>query len=219
VLGAASDSPGAAAASLDGVWATLLAMDVIGPLAVAPKGAVALTAAGTAALESYDEATMSPALACIPQPAPFFMFVPSLNRITTRDGVIAIAGEYDATERTIHLDVADHAGEPATLHGHSIGRWDGDTLVIDTAAFAAHGTGNAAGVPSGTRKHLVERLTRDPDGTSLSYEFELTDPEFLAGAVTGKVKWVHRPNLRFELQACDPASARRFTGASEAVPR
>src|SRR5688500_13822192 len=54
VLATAGDSAAAPAPSLDGTWATLLAIDVIVPLAVAPKGAVALTAEGTTALDSYD---------------------------------------------------------------------------------------------------------------------------------------------------------------------
>ena len=210
VFATASDGPTAVAAGLDGTWATLLAVDVIVPLAVAPKGAVALTSAGMAALDSYDERTMSPVLECIPQPAPFFMYVPDLKRITTTDAAVTIVGEYDATERTIHLKVADHDGVTPSLHGHSIGRWEGETLVIDTAAFADHRIGNAFGVPSGSQKRLVERLTRNEDGTGLTYRFELSDPEFLAAPVTGEVRWAYRPNIRFEPEKCTRESARRF---------
>jgi hypothetical protein len=210
VLATAGDAPAVGTASLDGTWATLLAMDVIVPLGIAPKGAVPLTPAGTAALDGYDERTMSPALECIAQPAPFFMYIPDLKRITTTGAVITIAGEYDASERTIHLGVANHDGVPPSLHGHSIGRWDGETLVIDTAAFAGHRIGNAFGVPSGSQKRLVERLTRGEDGTSLSYRFELSDPEFLTAPVTGEVRWVYRPNSEFEPEECNRENARRF---------
>jgi hypothetical protein len=206
----ANDSPSAATTSLDGTWAVLLAMDVIVPLAVAPKGAVPLTAAGTEALASYDDRTMNPALECVPQPAPFFMYVPDLKRITTTDAAVTIAGDYEASERTIHLDVADHEGVTPSLHGHSIGRWEGETLVIDTAAFADHRTGNAFGVPSGPEKRLFERLTRNEDGTSLTYRFELLDPEFLAAPVTGEVTWAHRPNVELAPEKCSRENARRF---------
>lgn len=211
LLSTANDAPAAAAAGLDGVWATLLSMDVVVRLAVAPKGAVPLTAAGDAAFASYDEARMSPVLACVPQPAPFFMFVPDLKRITTREKTITIAGDYDAAERTIHLDALDHSGATPTQQGHSIGRWEGDTLVIDTVQFASYRIGNAWGVPSGEQKHLVERLTRNATGASLTYEFELTDPEFLAAPVTGKVEWAYRPGLELERETCNPETARRFS--------
>src|SRR5262245_30259993 len=211
LFAAASDAPQAAADGLDGTWATLLAMNVIVPLTVAPQGAVPLTAAGEAALKAYDERTMSPALECIPQPAPFLMYVPNIMRITTRERAITIEGEYEATQRTIHIDLADHEGAAPSLHGHSIGRWDGGTLIIDTAAFATHRTGNAAGVRSGAQKHLVERLTRSGDGTALTYRFELTDPEFLSAPVTGEVQWAYRPAIAFERNECNPKAARRFT--------
>ena len=210
VLATAGDAPPVGTASLDGTWATLLAMEVIVPLGIAPKGALELTSAGTAALDRYDERTMSPALECIPQPAPFLMYVPDLKRITTTDEVITIAGEYDAAERTVHLNVANHDGATPSLHGHSIGRWEGETLVIDTAAFADHRIGNALGVPSGSEKRLIERLTRNEDGLSLTYQFELSDPEFLAAPVTGEVRWVYRPNSQFEPEECNRENARRF---------
>jgi hypothetical protein len=210
VLATAGDAPTVGTASLDGTWATLLAMEVIVPLGIAPKDAIALTSAGTAALDRYEERTMSPALECIPQPAPFLMYVPDLKRITTTDAAITITGEYDAAQRTVHLDVANHDGVTPSLQGHSIGRWDGATLVIDTAAFADHRIGNAFGVPSGAQKRLIERLTRNQDGLSLTYQFELSDPEFLAAPVTGAVRWVYRPNSQFEPEECNRENARRF---------
>jgi hypothetical protein len=138
------------------------------------------------------------------------MYVPDLKRITTTDSAITIAGEYDAAVRTVHLDAADHDGATPSLHGHSIGRWEGETLVIETAAFAAHRIGNAFGVPSGSQKRLVERLTRHPDGTGLTYRFELSDPEFLAAPVTGEVRWAYRPDTAFAPEQCTRESARRF---------
>lgn len=210
VLATAGDAPTVGAASLDGTWATLLAMEVIVPLGIAPKGAIALTPAGTTAFDRYDERTMSPALECIPQPAPFFMYVPDLKRITTRGAVITITGEYDAAQRTVHLDVTNHDRATRSLQGHSIGRWEGETLVVETAAFADHRIGNAFGVPSGAKKRLIERLKRSEDGTSLTYQFELSDPEFLAKPVTGEVQWVYRPNSHFEPEECNREVARRF---------
>jgi hypothetical protein len=70
--------------------------------------------------------------------------------------------------------------------------------------------GNAYGLPSGEHKGLRERLTPGADGASLTYHFELNDPEFLAVPVTGDVKWVPRPNLAYAPPACDPENASRF---------
>jgi hypothetical protein len=206
-LATSSAADAAVANSLDGTWATLLTMDVVLRFA---RHDYPLTAAGTAAVASFDERTMSPGSACISNAAPLFMIDPDIKRISTEDGAIVIAGGY-ATERRIHMDVATHAGASASVQGHSIGRWDGSTLVIDTTHFASHKTGNGyTGVPSGAMKHLLERLTLDASGTTLTYSFELRDPEFLAAPVSGEVRWAHRPDLEFVRDACDLDTARRF---------
>lgn len=70
--------------------------------------------------------------------------------------------------------------------------------------------GSGIGLPSGPRKRLVERLTLAEDGKSLSYRYELTDPDFIAAAVTGEVEWAYRPDSEYAPATCDPEIARRF---------
>jgi hypothetical protein len=94
---------------------------------------------------------------------------------------------------------------------HSIGRWEGETLVIDTASFTPHRSRNGyIGTSSGTQKHLVERIALQEGGTRLSYSFELRDPEFLAEAVTASVEWAYRPDLGFVREPCDLGNATEF---------
>ena len=206
-LATSSAADEAVAKSLDGTWATLLTMDVLMRFA---QRDYPLTEAGTAAVAAFDERTMSPGAECISNAAPLFMIDPDIKRIATRDGVITIAGGY-AAERTIHMNVATHEGASPSVQGHSTGRWEGSTLVIDTTQFAAHKTGNGyTGVPSGSRKHLVERLALDESGTTLTYSFELHDPEFLAAPVSGRLRWAHRPDLEFVPEECSLETARRF---------
>jgi hypothetical protein len=192
----------------DGVWVTVLALGTVATLDDPKK--LSLTAEGSAALKRFDEKTMNPGVNCVPNPAPVFMVTPDLKRITSGQGIIVIEGAFDAAMRTIHMDTTTHEGVPVSIQGHSIGRWEGESLVIDTAQFAYHSLGNSYGVPSGTRKHLRERLTPNADGKSLTYHFELTDPEYLAAPVTGDVRWVFRPDLRYAPDKCNRESARRF---------
>ena len=205
-LATASGADEAVAKGLDGTWATLLTLDVVMRFA---QPELPLTDAGAAALASFDDRTMDPEIDCIPNAAPLFMIDPDIKRISTGDGLIVIGAGW--SERTIHMDVSTHLGASPSVQGHSIGRWEGSTLVIDTVHFADHRTGNAyVGVPSGSMKHLVERLTIDEGGTSLTYSFELADPEFLVAPVSGRAQWSHRPDLDFEPQECDLENARRF---------
>jgi hypothetical protein len=212
--GRSGDSASApVAGGLDGVWVTLANFEVVSGFA-RPAARFKLTEAGAASLAAFDEATMSPAIDCIPMPAPAATIVPDVKRISVKDGSIRIAGEFDSGERVIH--VVEGGTNPissapqASLQGHSIGRWEADTLVVETSAFAPHAFGHGLGLESSPAKRLVERFTLDEDGTSLAYEFELTDPEVLAAPVAGKLRWVYRPDLAFMPEPCDRENARRF---------
>ncbi len=130
--------------------------------------------------------------------------------IEVSDSSISIRTEYDTVERTVHMDAGSHDGVEVTHHGHSIGRWEGEVLVVDTTHFADNRTGNARGVPSSSQKHLVERFELNADGTSLTYSFELEDPEYLATSITGELQSAYRPDLGFEQIECDLEVAGRF---------
>jgi len=171
-----------------------------------------LTAKGDAAVESYDDLTMNPQMQCMSRTAPWFMIFPSVHKIEVGDTSVSILSEYDAIERAVHMDGSSHDGAAVSYQGHSIGRWEGEVLVIDTTHFSDHRSGIGRGVPSGSQKHLVERFELNPDGTSLTYRFELVDPEYLAAPVTGEVRFAYRPDLEFTPIQCDLENARRFVG-------
>ena len=146
--------------------------------------------------------------ACRSQP-PVYMILPGFRSIEVRGDAVTIRGEDAAVDRVVHLDVATHDGAAPSVHGHSIGRWDGGTLVVDTAQFAPHRLGNGAGLPSGAGKHLVERFALNADG-GLTYSFELEDPEYLKERVTGTSQWLYRPDVEYVATPCDRDNARRF---------
>jgi hypothetical protein len=204
-------TPEVAADSIAGVWVTLLdpaAMQTY----IFPGQRVPLTQAGIAARNAYDEVTMNPGLKCIPPPAPALMVVPDVKRITFEDGLIRIAGEFAAGERVIHLaeTTSTEAATPS-VQGHSVGRWDGATLVVETTNFTPLGGGIGLRLPSSPKKTLVERLTLDADGKGLTYAYELADPEMLTGPITSGGRWVYSPDVEFAPVACDLENARRFT--------
>jgi hypothetical protein len=117
----------------------------------------------------------------------------------------------DHAERVIYMTAAHPADVQTSLQGHSIGRWEGETLVIDTIAFTPDSSGLALNVPAGARKHMVERLTLTDDRTRLRYEVTVEDPDYLTGPATLTQQWDHRPDLDFSQNtgACDPEVARR----------
>jgi Family of unknown function (DUF6152) len=191
---------------LEGVWVTQLSLKLEKAL---DGDNLPLTKKGKAAYKHFDEKTMHPGTECVPTPAPFLMITPDLKRITRGDKVILIDGEFDNARRTVHMDMSSHDGASASIQGHSIGYWEGGSLNIDTTLFAPHVMGNGYGVPSGAAKHLTERLTPDEGGTTVTYHFEVTDPEFLAHPLQGDVQWEYRPNITYAPPKCDPENARR----------
>ena len=169
-----------------------------------------LTAKGHAAQQAYD-GTQNPQIDCIPVASPSFMLYSNIFEVTRSSDRIVIDGEWLDVGRVIYLDGRAHPpAEERSLQGHSIGRWEGKTLVVDTANFSEHGAGNAFEVPSGLQKHLVERLTLSDDGKRVNYEFVLEDPEYLSRPVTGSGIWDYRPDLEPQRIECDPEVARRF---------
>jgi hypothetical protein len=78
--------------------------------------------------------------------------------------------------RVVDLRAKQHAAdlEPAR-YGHSIGHWEGDTLVIDTVGFADSFWLNRLGLPHTEQLHTIERISR-PNFDTLIYEVTIDDP-------------------------------------------
>jgi hypothetical protein len=194
-----------ASSSLQGTWAPLLDMGVFGKLSVRQ---LKLTDKGRQAVASYAE-NKSDYGKCIDGTTPGSMLAPDIKQIVLGDATITIGREWDGVIRAVHMDQRSHEGAEPSLQGHSIGRWEGDTLVVDTARFTPDPAGISMRVPSGPGKHLVERLKLDADKTHLLYSFVLEDPEYLVEpVVSGDVAWTYRPDLEFAPVACDPEIAR-----------
>jgi hypothetical protein len=195
------------ATSLAGTWTT-----VVGPAFASfftPGVAQIATPAGAAAIAEFRDAEANPGLDCVPFASPPYMVLPGFRSIEVRDAVVVIRGEDAAVERVVHLDVTTHDGAAPSVQGHSIGRFENGVLVVETAQFAPHRLGNGAGLPSGARKHLVERFALNDDG-GLTYSFELEDPEFLKERVTGTGTWLYRPDVEYVATPCNRDNARRF---------
>ena len=104
-----------------------------------------------------------------------------------------------------------------TNQGHSIGRWEDDVLVVDTTHFEDHLLGNSVplsavqGIASGAQKHVVERYQLSEDGTRLSIDFLVEDPEYLEEPFTATMEWDYASDIEPIRFGCEPEEARRFT--------
>jgi hypothetical protein len=107
-----------------------------------------------------------------------------VNRITqSKDTIVIQYGQMDL-RRTVYMNMKSHpANVKPSRAGHSIGRWEGDVLVVDTIAFEP-GVLNAP-VRHGAKLHVVERFTLDPKTIKLTRAYTAEDPEYLKGQYTG----------------------------------
>ncbi len=121
----------------------------------------------------------------------------------------------------IYMDGRPHPKDlTPSFYGHSIGRWEGDTLVVDTIGYTERVWMNRDGLPSTDRMHLIERLSR-PDYDTLKYEVTIDD----AGAYTAtwtsgfSMRWTPGDEL-FEYVCQDNNhAAELMVGADEYVDR
>src|SRR5690606_22089959 len=113
--------------------------------------------------------------------------------------------------RTVHMNAQHPADLQPSLHGHSVGRWEGDTLVIDTIGYEPNASGLGMNTPSSSQKRTIERLTLTEDRTRLRYEITVEDPAYLSAPGTLTQQWDHRPDLEFSppSEACAPEVAKR----------
>ena len=78
--------------------------------------------------------------------------------------------------RVIYMDGRKHPEDPIpTWWGHSIGRWEGETLVVDTVGYNDKFWFDAIGTPHTEKLHTVERWTRLSYGTLVN-DFTIEDP-------------------------------------------
>ncbi len=118
---------------------------------------------------------LDPELKCYLPGTPRAMYMPYPFEITQSTNKIHIAYAFANSARTIHLDKVD--GPPAdTWMGHSVGRWDGDTLVVDVGNFNDKTWFDRAGNFHSDALHLVERFT-PITADVIQYEVTIEDPK------------------------------------------
>ena len=144
-----------------------------------------LTPPYAARLKAYQEAQArgeiqdTPAANCVPNGMPSIMTQPYPIEFLLTPGKVTIMIEAYSQWRQVFTDGREHPEDPdLTFNGHSIGHWEGDTLVVDTVGFTTDtGLGNF-GIRHSDKMRIVERLRfTAPD--RLQIETTVHDPEAL----------------------------------------
>jgi len=119
----------------------------------------------------------------------------NVQLVQTEDYVL-IHNEMVHNVRPVKMYTAQHREVPREWEGDSVGRWEGDTLIVVTDHFAR----NTAFGNSSANMHLVEKFWLI-DADSLGYEFTVSDPSTWAAAWTAMFP-MHRATLPIYEYAC-----------------
>jgi hypothetical protein len=169
-----------------------------------------LTEKGRAAVLDTHAARLAARSECVPFGPPAVMALPATMLVEVTDSAVTFKLDVMDVVRVVHLDPHHPTDLESTLLGHSIGHWEGETLVVDTVGFAAHPEGYAFDLPSSAAKHVIERIALSADRKRVDYEAIVEDPEYLAAPVSHRSQWDYRPGQRPSGLPCEPDVARRF---------
>ena len=142
-------------------------------------GALPFTQAGVDNFKNYDVSKFDYTGHCLP-----FGLLRSMNvggypvQIMQNSKYVAFLFEQNTWFHVAYLDGRDHPKnlEP-TWFGNSIGRWDGDMLVVDTVGFNGRTRLDTLGHPHSDQMHVVQRFQyTDPD--HIAYEVTIDDPKY-----------------------------------------
>jgi hypothetical protein len=160
----------------------------------------------------FDPADDPGFLRCEPWGAARQLFAPHQLEVRQRgaDRIELRYGEWDG-RRTIYLDGRPRpANQGPTAMGHSVGRWEGETLVVETSGIAA----NIIMLPDlaamgehSNQLRIVERYMRSKDGGALLLTATLTDLGSLQEPLVLKKIWRWAPEQQITpYESCEPAT-------------
>ena len=167
--------------NLEGFWgrnigAGLGAFSGRNSAVVDPPGDAPYQPWALALLKGLPREFVDPVARCMPQGVPRFNIAPSAWRIIQSPGYVTFVGEQLHTFRIVPTDNRPHPGPGIRFWmGDAVGRWEGNTLVIDTTNFNGLAVFNVNMDFASDALHVVERYTLI-DKDNMLYEARLEDP-------------------------------------------
>jgi hypothetical protein len=140
---------------------------------------------------------------CFPHGMPRVMESPYPIEILQTPDEIIILHEVAHNLRRIHMNQEHPKNLKPTWLGHSVGHWEGDTLVIDTVGLNAKTFIDDEGGTESLKMHTVERIRKMPDGRSFELTMTVDDPETLKHPYSYKRYYTWRPEVRPAEYICE----------------
>ena len=166
-----------------------------------------LTSAGQAARDIWDPLVDDPALRCIPPGIPVAMDNPYPIDFTDNDDTIVMRLEEWDGVRTIYMNPSHMNPDlarpelDAPRMGYSVGRWEGNTLMV-TTIDVEYPFFDDAGTPQSPDAQVSERFTVNADGTRLDWEATVVDPVNFTKPVSLSGYWRWTPGEQIKPYEC-----------------
>jgi hypothetical protein len=154
------------------------------------------------ALKAQWDPRNSPYMACQPKAMPYIMGTAyPLEFIQRGEDLLIRVEEFD-TERVVHMN-ADSSSVPDNYSrlGYSRGRWDGETLIVETNMVDASVL-YTDGTPQSRAIHLLEQFEMNEEQDRLNYRLTISDPETFAESLEFSRYWVWQPDIRLQPYNC-----------------
>jgi len=154
---------------------------------------------------------MSLSKVCAPPSIVYAMQGPFPLRIDQGTELMVIRLEYYDMARVVFLDGRGHlpADAPDSKVGDSVGRWDGNILVVDTTHLEPATITNN-GLFHSNRIHVIERFKLSADGRTLYATQEFEDPQTLENRGVRFLAWEKREGRYIYPYDCDPSYALNY---------
>jgi hypothetical protein len=150
----------------------------------------------------YVNPTTGKDVGCLPPGVPRIYIQPFLFEIVQTPGRVLELFEFDHHMRQIFIDGRQHPKDPDhTWMGDSIGRYEGDTLVIDTIGLNDKTWIDRGGLPHSDQLHVIERIRR-PNPNALEIKFTIDDPKAYTENWSGYRNFKLRPTWNIEEFIC-----------------
>ncbi len=179
-----------------------------GPPVGGPPGLPAATVAGAAAAADYEQPFDDPAIFCHPANIIFgWTHDRHANDVYQTDETVTLQYGYMDLVRTVHLDQSEHPDDIApNVGGHSIGRWNGDALVVDTVGFEQGVLFPLNGRMHSAQMQVTERFEVGDDGQTLIRAYTVHDPAFL------QTDWVGESVMQLSSEPYEPYDCVELSG-------
>ena len=150
----------------------------------------------------------APRANCLPDPFPYYHIV-DLARFVQTPGLIVVLyqGTTNSVHRTIFTDGRPLPTDPTpSWMGYSVGHWEGDTLVVETAGFNDRGWLDIEGHPHTEALRIVERFHRRDFG-HMDLEMTIDDPKTFTRPFSFKIPKTLQPDTDLLESICEHDSS------------